>query len=476
MKNVEGNKTMMKKIDSHDDYIYADFVKYIEENDFDSYDEVVEFVTINTPRVLAQVLSGEGFFLKKDEKDLLFNTIKKCPTPVFTYMTAIKRKGRMVKLEETINLSEVLCDRSVRIPKYSTMAFKPRGFKLGKHQYNLWNEFIGNTMDVKFKVNEKRIKNIQKFIKEIICDNDPVSYKYILSWLHHIVTKPYDKTRVCIFTQSSQGAGKGSFVSFLINYVFGNHLCNTVCGIQPLVQKHNKVLMNKIFISVDELPSYSQGAFHGAFDKMKHLITEHKISIEPKGQEVIEIENKANIIMSTNNKFSLKVEQSDRRYFCLRVSDSKIGNTKYWDNLRKNVLTKDGGKDFYHWLFTGDFDKCPLYPIPMNKFKEELIIASENPIDTFLKVIKEKVNSDNFTVDNSPYLKKDNNFYLTTTDLWNKYKVWCDNSGERAGKQRMFSSMLKERIEQESIKFDKKTSRVFNVSHRQLPPDTDKLQ
>lgn len=468
MENICNNKQM--KLDASDEYIYLDFRNTLDENVFDSYEEARDFVAKNMPRVMVEITQGEGFFLKKDEVNMIDTIVSSIPSTVNVSFTMITRgkKGRMQEKEENISLKDFISARTIKLAKYSSLAFKPRDHNLYKYQYNCWSEFVGHN-ELKTDEPTERLSNILDFVKDIICDGEDISYRYIISWLHQIITRPWDKTRICIFCQSEPGAGKGTFTNFLINYVFGQHVSKTVCGIQPLVQKHNKVLMNKIFISVDEIPSYNQGSFHGTFDKMKHLITEPTVSIEPKNKEVIDIENNANFFMTTNNKYSIKVEKGDRRYFCLRVSSKKKGNPKYWRNLYDNVLTEEGGKEFYSYLYNltpDDNEIIPLYPIPMNKFKEELVIASESPVDTFLKDIREEVM--NIQLDNtgSAFVFSDDgeNIYIQTTTLYNKFKEWCLASGEKVMKQKIFSSMIKERLEYKSVLINGKTLRVFDLT------------
>jgi hypothetical protein len=55
--------------------------------------------------------------------------------------------------------------------------------------------------------------------------------------------------------------------------------------------------------------------------------------MERKGQDPISVDDKSNIVFTTNNFWPVKREADDRRYSCQQVSDAKMGNKQYFDEL-----------------------------------------------------------------------------------------------------------------------------------------------
>ena len=88
---------------------------------------------------------------------------------------------------------------------------------------------------------------------------------------------------------------------------------------------------------VDELGS-SSDKFVGNFDKFKSMMTGQSIVINPKGTNQYEIKNVLGWFLISNHDDCIRLEVSDRRYFCLSINESKIGDKEYF--IKGLVLNK----------------------------------------------------------------------------------------------------------------------------------------
>ena len=463
------------KISKDDPYVYMDFLREGTKV-FKDLSELREWYVCNFPRVFARIEEGSGYFLKKDSVDNPPSNVMGV-SEEYEYMY-IGGGGKNNNFKEKVTSAKFIelyknCLQDTH--GYSNVCYKPRDFKVGNYEYNLWEEFVGYREDREgegtcVKIEEEtevKLKAFIDFLKRIICRGDDKCFKYIRSWLRHIVNKPWSKTEVCIFLQSTQGCGKGFLSKFLSDVVFGEHCSSVICGLLPLVQKHNFILAKKSFMFIDELPTQS-GEFHSAFDKMKHYITEDKIYVEPKGREGYNIDNRCNFMMSSNNVFSLKVEATDRRYCCLQVSDEERGNKDYWNYMFNEVLQDDVGVAFVKYLMDVPEDECVnLKDIPQTELRKQLqnnskcvsqrflddILSGEFTFSVSYNCIQEFTNKKMGVV----------KYGLTPDNLYDLFKMYCSSFSENIMKKKVFFSSIQDVIQCKVCKVNKKTTRVYNL-------------
>ena len=145
-----------------------------------------------------------------------------------------------------------------------------------------------------------KVQPLLDFIRDIICDGNQEMYRYFLTWTRQICLTPENKTGKVIVFQSRPGSGKGSLVDWMSKYLFGES-CATNMKLEALTSKFNSKLMNKVFISVDELPITSE-RFHAVFDTLKNQITAHVMEIQYKGKEPFDTDNLLNLLFMTNHE------------------------------------------------------------------------------------------------------------------------------------------------------------------------------
>ena len=226
------------------------------------------------------------------------------------------------------------------------------------------------------------------------------------------------------------------------------------------------IILEKLCIFIDELPSET-GAFHGAFDKMKHYVTEPSIYVEPKGREGYETDNMCNFMMVSNNVFSLKVEQSDRRYHCQKVSSAKRGDKEYWRDLCDNVLTPEMGVVFTKYLWNLPKENLvSLRDIPDTQLRREL---QENSEISSIKFLKDLINHE-YEIKQEDFIPEFENKVLgkvvhgiSRDSLYRKFGLYCESTGEKTMKKKVFISSIKYMIESHRCKLKGKPHTVFNL-------------
>ena len=450
----EENTTPKYPVISNDDpYVWCDFV-----NDhakpFDSFESLKKSFILNYPRVLSYIRSGDGYFLKKDGMENLHNMC--FPTFKFKYENSVVKKNKVLTTDEEATLEKMIDECHDSLPMYSKRVFKPRNKGMKRYEYNTWNEFIGHDDEI-LKPDMDVVQPILDYLQEVMSDGDEKSYKYQLSWLANAVQTPSDRPGVAMVYYSEQGCGKGVWTSFLSDKVFGKHCSKSVSGLTALTQRFNGVCDDVMFMVVDEMSSTTK-RFHADFDKMKGLLTEKTVMIEPKGKPMYTVDNHMRFMMTTNNSHTLKVEVSDRRYAMLELSDKYKGNYKYWKHLSNNVLTEEGGKHFYRYLMCMEKrDLVNVRNIPKTKLKEQAKELSQSNSMHFISQIR----SDEYDLGLQSYIEDRK---IQPSELYNSYKGWCAINNEKAYKSRIFFTEMKKNFKQQNKRINGRQMRFYDFA------------
>ena len=194
----------------------------------------------------------------------------------------------------------------------------------------------------------------------------------IIPGSYYIIKYPERPLEVATFIYSkAQGSGKNIILNFLQEFVFGNNITYYTTGLESILCNHNHLLRNKKIVIVDELASSSDN-FVGNFDKFKSMMTGPTISINPKGVNQYNIKNVLSWFLISNHDDCIRIEATDRRYFCLSVSEHHIGNKEYFKQLA-DTFTQENGNIFYCYLIKrGDARDVNIRIPPMNSFKKSI--------------------------------------------------------------------------------------------------------
>lgn len=456
-------------IDKSDAYTYADFFHECATTEFNGMVEANTFFQEYFPLVCALIAQGNPYYLCKNSSDTELSRVDKLKGNIQVKLAVIvggspQEKVFNISLDKFVSTAI----KNNHFDVYSNVCSKPRDHNIKLREFNMWDEFVSyngiNEEDnMEDLLEDDKLKQLLAFIKDIICNKSETNFKYIIAWLKHIMVQPWDKTCICIFLQSQQGCGKGAFTNFLRHHVFGTMSSGLVCGLRSLTQKHNGNIANKSLMIVDELPTTSED-FHGQFDIMKNLITEQQLNIEPKGKECYTIDNNCNFMLTGNNLFSLKIEDTDRRYACFEVSNSMRGNRVYWDNLCNNVLTDKTGLLFTTYLLLVDSD-TDIKNIPNTKIRNEIMNNSKS---SSLKYLDDLVKYE-YDIPNAmfiPAFKSKNGdikYALSSKNLYLNFKDYCQYTCERIVKLKIFTNIIQTKMTSKVYSIKGKKIRLYNL-------------
>jgi hypothetical protein len=225
-----------------------------------------------------------------------WNIKQKVMVPVFQTMTDFRNRymNRYVVRETEDGITKTAAGKFwLSHPKrvtYDAVAFEPgQGEVLPGNRLNLWRDF---------SVRPKKgcWKRLRSHIYRVLGNGDRKAGRYIVRWLAWTLQNPGRQAEAVVVFQGEEGAGKGTLARALLKIFGPNGL--PVSDAKLLVGSFSGHLHYCVFMFVDEAFWAGDVASEG---RLKALITEEQITIEPKYFTAFPIPNNLHIIMSSNN-------------------------------------------------------------------------------------------------------------------------------------------------------------------------------
>ncbi len=428
-------------------YYWSDFIKGMGKAQ-GSFGELCNYFRMNVNRVLARIDNAD-LFVRKIAPEYLTTMSKKLAPEVFCYYDGDKYK--------TITLNKLLTSAGLlkHVRRYDALTFDPRDKCTDSNKFNTWSGFKAKLLDPK-DVDPKKIKPILDLLKDIWAAGDEKVYNYFLNWFRHAFRTPYIKTKVGIILYSEkQQIGKGVFINnFLVPLVYGKQFAASVPGLDPVIDKFNTIMMNKLFINCDGLYSLAHGgagSFHKVFNRFKKLITDNTITIKPKGlNKIANYPDYCNYILTTNNTYCFKIEEYDAQHLMMvECSGVRVRDFDYFSDLCDNEFTQENADQFFsycYYLEKFGVKQVNILDIPETNLKRKVKVHSYSSAQRFLYyVAKEREEPREYLEEESKKQHIDWRFTVKNKDkispaeFYKTYKEYCTENGEKALSAHNFS-------------------------------------
>jgi len=303
--------------------------------------------------------------------------------------------------------------------------------------------------DIHIKVN-----TMLNFYKELWCNNNDVSFNYVIRWMANMVQGVKNET-ILYLKSNLKGIGKSRGTTFLIDHVIGGELAMESPS-TPLTSKYNSCLYGKLMVAFEELENTSKYEWESISKRLKTWTTSNKITIEEKYMTSFISDNINNYIVLSNND---AIKGADgRRFYCLDLSSKRLGDTKYWDDLHANCFNNDVGHAFYMYLKELDISDFNCRVFEATKTKTDALTDLLNNVYKFLKF---------------NYVLCDKDILLTSKELYNVYIDYCNKTSNKEFKKRKFISLLRE------VDIEYRTSNgkcIYNISIDKLKQTAKKFK
>lgn len=271
-------------------------------------------------------LAGEIFVLETDQ---ISQNSAVAGTSELQFYRLVPAKLLMSRFLErqpfTDNKHEVIAAFMVS-PKtkvYDSLAFSP--LPTPTATLNLWRDCTINPVAGDWSL-------IRQYLLDVVCAGDMGAYRYLILFLAHMMQRPEDKPGILIVMLGGQGIGKGGF--FRLLSAIWQQSTLLVSDINHVLGQFNAQVERSYVLCMDE------ALFVGdkrATERFKSFVTEPSITIEQKYQPRRTIASYHRLFAASNHAHFAQVDPDDRRFVFLRVSESRKGDTAYWDQFHKAV-------------------------------------------------------------------------------------------------------------------------------------------
>lgn len=256
---------------------------------------------------------------------------------------------------------------------------------------------------------------IERFIKhiDIICDRNAEQTNWLCSWFAHSLQKPCEKPEHAINLIGSQGIGKSTILNTFSKLYGSGRTLETQTPERDCWGSFNSAMANAYFVILSETDKRNS---FGADGKIKALITDYPMWINPKGKDQFEVTSYHRVALATNSEDPTKTSKDDRRNLILRCNDELKGNDVYFTELNEALARPNALRSIYWSFKIFDISNWNFRKVLRTKYHNTIIEHSKNPIGLFLETfILQNIQLDEYII--------------TGTELLTKFRIWKEETG-----------------------------------------------
>ena len=259
----------------------------------------------------------------------------------------------------------------------SDIIFDPSG-KECESKYNIWKGYkYQNTGEYE----TENIKPFVQHIKNIICNGDEALAEYVIMWFAQIIQTPHKKTTVgMVWRSEAEGVGKNIILN-LIKNIIGSEYYYSTSNLEHLIGNFNADAEAKILINMNECLWGGDKKKEG---RLKEFITEDSLTINQKGVKTYNINNFANVCITSNSDWIIGINQNDRRWAMIECSEIKH-DSKYYKTLVDTNI-----QDLTNYLWSIDLSDFDATNIIKTKLHHEQVELNMDTAELFWLHILEK--------------------------------------------------------------------------------------
>lgn len=240
-------------------------------------------------------------------------------------------------------------------------------------------------------------------VDHVFTGAEPGIKEWFLRWLAYPLVFPGTKLFTAVIVHGAgQGTGK-TLLGETMRYVYGQNF--TEIGNEELKSSFNEWAAGKQFILGDEIAGSDKREFA---DRIKRMITQTMIRVNPKGIAAYELADCANFFFTSNHGNAFSLSDQDRRCLVHKVTAPPLDEDFY---MPYNLwLASGGGAAIFDYLLhrvdLGEFN--PKAPAPLTAAKLQMIEYSRSDVEAWAVELR----------DDPDTVLKDHPLFRVLGDLW----------------------------------------------------------
>lgn len=179
---------------------------------------------------------------------------------------------------------------------------------------------------------------IARLINHTLGDDADV-VEHFLNWLA-VIFRDRIRTQTAWILQGTTGTGKGLLFSQVLRPLIGEDYCRIV-NLSNLDEQFNSFVDKTLLLFVDEVDTDQVKAMAKLVARLKTWITEPRLPLRAMRQDLREVPNHLNIILSSNQPNSMRIEPNDRRFnVCPRQEQKLLAATESGDAIVSQIQSE----------------------------------------------------------------------------------------------------------------------------------------
>ena len=217
----------------------------------------------------------------------------------------------------------------------------------------------------------------------------------------------------CPILISKEGAGKGTLLKVLLKLLGVNKYYETTEPERDVWGSFNSLMSECYLVNLNEL---SKKSTNDSMGKIKGLIVDGAMTINPKGITPYKTTSYHRFIITTNSEDPMPTKKDDRRFWIVRSSDELIGNKAYFDDMQKIIQDDNAITSIFQYFKTlegaEDFNKLQR---PLTEFQQNIQEANISAPERWLRDYVSDCGEEETT--------------LSGKEIYQKFQAWKDTNG-----------------------------------------------
>lgn len=239
------------------------------------------------------------------------------------------------------------------------MAFMPQFDRDHHDKLNLWRGYGVKAIKPDSGSGVSGCDKFLVFMRDVICSSDKEQFDYLLKREATILQKRIRSEVALGLHSENEGVGKG-FYERVMSRLLGSHAMQ-VTNPKHIIGAFNPHLETLLRLTADEAlfvgnPEHRNVLFG--------LITEGKLTIEPKGCGVYQADSYLNLSITSNAKHFLPISGTARRFFIPTISQEQTQKHAYFQAIQDQLDTGGYEALLYHFLNEVDLTGFNVRVVP----------------------------------------------------------------------------------------------------------------
>jgi len=219
-------------------------------------------------------------------------------------------------------------------------------------------------------------RRMRKHIWKVLATANRDAFKYIIRWSAWAVQNPGKQAEVALVFRGGKGTGKGTFARAMCQ-LFGQHGLH-ISSAAHFTGRFNNHLRDVCLLFADEAYAPEDRA---AESRLKALITEPTMTIEPKGIDATDVPNHLHVIIAGNYDWVIPAGPDERRYAIFEAGNIHKQDLEYFDAIQ-NEISNGGLEAMLYDLLRVNLDNWhPRKSVPQNSALNQQKALSLNYIE-----------------------------------------------------------------------------------------------